>query len=148
MVKYFKSENTYLFLMIAAIYVIFSNGRITTSMDVDVLNYAKDFYETGSFGSDKALASGIVFSPHTEKFYPNGGVWSCFAIHTKLRFFQNIWYRFNLSCLYDKPDFGSTFGTLSFSYIKAINLQEKSFLFNSSLWISNSSFCSLKISTT
>ncbi|PID30646.1 MAG: hypothetical protein CR982_00935 [Candidatus Cloacimonadota bacterium] len=72
-VKYFKNENLYLFLMIASIYILFSNGRITTSMDVDVLNYAKDFYETGSFGSDKALASGIVFSPYTEKFYPMEG---------------------------------------------------------------------------
>ena len=71
--KFFKSENSYLFLFILGIYILFSNGRITTSMDVDVLNYAKDFYETGTFGSEKALASGIVFSPHTEKFYPMEG---------------------------------------------------------------------------
>ena len=62
------------FFLFLSIYLIFSNQRITTSMDVDVIRYATDWVESGNYGSEMKLSSGVSFSPKTEKFYPQEGV--------------------------------------------------------------------------
>lgn len=54
--------------------MIFSNQRITTSMDVDVIRYATDYAETGTYGSEIKLSAGVSYSPKTNLFYPQEGV--------------------------------------------------------------------------
>ena len=50
-----------IFVFFMSIYIMFSNQRITTSMDVDVLRYASEFIETGTYGSELKLSAGIAF---------------------------------------------------------------------------------------
>ena len=70
------------FIFFLSIFIIFSNARITTSMDVDVLRAAQNFIETGSYGATNKLSSGVTFSPKTSLFYPQEaiGVVSVFSI--------------------------------------------------------------------
>jgi hypothetical protein len=62
------------FLFFLSVYLIFSNQRITTSMDVDVVRYASEYAESGSYGSEFKLSSGVAFSPKTGLFYPLEGI--------------------------------------------------------------------------
>lgn len=62
------------FLLFLAVYILFSNQRITTSMDVDVVRYAQEFAQTGSYGSEIKLSAGVSFSPKTKLFYPQEGI--------------------------------------------------------------------------
>ena len=62
------------FLLFLAVYVLFSNQRITTSMDVDVVRYASEYAETGDYGSENKLSAGVSFSPKTKLFYPQEGI--------------------------------------------------------------------------
>ncbi|MBN2857505.1 MAG: glycosyltransferase family 39 protein [Candidatus Delongbacteria bacterium] len=62
------------FFLYLSIYLIFSNQRITTSMDVDVIRHATDWIESGSYGSEMKLSAGVSFSPETGKFYPQEGI--------------------------------------------------------------------------
>jgi hypothetical protein len=66
--------NVAVFVFFLAVYVIFSNQRITTSMDVDVLRYASEYVETGNYGSEYKIASGVAYSPKTGMFYPQEGI--------------------------------------------------------------------------
>lgn len=70
--KYISSSAIFLFFV--SVYIIFSNQRITTSMDVDVLRYATEFAETGSYGSEIKLSAGVSYSPKTKLFYPQEGI--------------------------------------------------------------------------
>ncbi|MBN1967976.1 MAG: hypothetical protein JXR48_14180 [Candidatus Delongbacteria bacterium] len=71
--KILKNDAFLLFILVLSVFVLFSNKRPTTSMDIDVVNAAKNLYETGSYGAESALSSGIVYSPKTDKFYPLEG---------------------------------------------------------------------------
>ena len=68
-------QNALLFLLFFSIFTLFSNGKTTTSMDIDVLNYAKNFLETGNIGSPYMLSGeqGNVFSNKKDLFYPLEG---------------------------------------------------------------------------
>ncbi len=69
-----KHEFIPVFLLFLSIYIIFSNQRVTTSMDIDVLSYASDWVESGYFGSEEKLSAGVAFSPKTKLFYPQEGI--------------------------------------------------------------------------
>ncbi len=62
------------FITFLSIFLLFSNGKITTSMDVDVVRYAQNLVDTGTFGSDLKLSGGTVYSPKTNLFYPMEGI--------------------------------------------------------------------------
>ena len=68
------------FALFMSIYMMFSNQRITTSMDVDVLRYASEFVETGTYGSELKLSAGIAYSPKTKLFYPQEGIGIVFPL--------------------------------------------------------------------
>ncbi len=69
-----KYDPLLIFILILSIYVLFSNQRITTSMDVDVLRYASNWIETGSLGSEQKLSAGVAYSPETGLFYAMEGL--------------------------------------------------------------------------
>lgn len=69
-----KYDHILILIFFISIFALFSNGRITTSMDVDVLQTANHFVDTGSYGSDVKLSSGVTYSPKTERFYPQEGI--------------------------------------------------------------------------
>lgn len=69
-----NTGNIAIFLFFLATYLIFSNQRITTSMDVDVVRYAAEYAETGSYGSELKLSGGASYSPKTKLFYPLEGI--------------------------------------------------------------------------
>ncbi|MCG2759582.1 MAG: glycosyltransferase family 39 protein [Candidatus Delongbacteria bacterium] len=49
-------------------------------MDVDVIRYATEYAETGSYGSELKLSSGIAYSPKTKLFYPLEGIGIVFPL--------------------------------------------------------------------
>jgi hypothetical protein len=69
-----KSGSIAVFLFFLSVYLLFSNHRITTSMDVDVLRYASEYAATGTYGSEYKLSAGVSYSPKTGLFYPQEGV--------------------------------------------------------------------------
>ncbi|HXK49863.1 MAG TPA: glycosyltransferase family 39 protein [Clostridiales bacterium] len=69
-----KYDPLLILVFILSIYILFSNQRITTSMDVDVLRYASNWIETGSMGSEQKLSAGVAYSPKTGLFYAMEGL--------------------------------------------------------------------------
>ncbi len=69
-----KYDHILIFVLFLTVYIIFSNQRVTTSMDIDVLRYASDWVESGYYGSEQKLSSGIAYSPKTKLFYPMEGI--------------------------------------------------------------------------
>ncbi len=69
-----KLPDISVFVFFLCIYMIFSNQRITTSMDVDVIRYASDWLESGYYGSELKLSAGVSYSPRTGLFYPQEGI--------------------------------------------------------------------------
>ena len=69
-----KYYHMLIFIFVLSLYIIFSNQRVTTSMDVDVLRYASNWIETGSLGSEQKLSAGVAYSPKTELFYAMEGL--------------------------------------------------------------------------
>lgn len=63
-----------IFILFLSVFLLFSNGRITSSMDVDVVRYSQNFIESGSIGSESNLSNGTVYSPKTGLFYPLEGL--------------------------------------------------------------------------
>ena len=69
-----KYDYLVIFAFVLSIYILFSNQRVTTSMDVDVIRYASNWIETGSLGSEQKLSAGVAYSPKTGLFYAMEGV--------------------------------------------------------------------------
>ncbi|MBN2790143.1 MAG: hypothetical protein JXR69_08130 [Candidatus Delongbacteria bacterium] len=80
------------FILFLSIFLLFSNGKVTSSMDVDVLRYSQNLIDTGSIGSESKLSNGTVYSPKTHLFYPLEGIGIILpvAFISKLSQFFNI----------------------------------------------------------
>ncbi|MDA3884419.1 MAG: hypothetical protein PF638_02390 [Candidatus Delongbacteria bacterium] len=72
--KILNNKPFLVFILFLSIFLLFSNGRITSSMDVDVVRYSQNLIDTGSIGSESKLSNGTVYSPKTGLFYPLEGL--------------------------------------------------------------------------
>jgi len=69
-----KLSGLLLFIFFLAVYMLLGNGKLTTSMDIDVIRYAEELIESGDYGSVNKLASGVTYSVKTGLFYPLEGI--------------------------------------------------------------------------
>ncbi|MCK4980579.1 MAG: hypothetical protein KAS62_09290, partial [Candidatus Delongbacteria bacterium] len=118
-----------IFALFMSIYMVFSNQRITTSMDVDVLRYASEFIETGTYGSELKLSAGIAYSPKTKLFYPQEGIGIVFPL-VIFSYFSNLFSPESSIILYSFNQFFSAISVLFlFLTLSLFLTKRKAFLY-------------------
>ncbi|MDA3884787.1 MAG: glycosyltransferase family 39 protein, partial [Candidatus Delongbacteria bacterium] len=78
--KILNNKPFLVFILFLSIFLLFSNGRITSSMDVDVVKYSQNLIDSSNLGSETNLSNGTVYSPKTHLFYPLEGLGIIFPV--------------------------------------------------------------------